>query len=299
MYSYRSVVNVLSENGALVNSYQRDPFGNAIESVENVPSMFTFVGQWGVVDIEEIPDVFYMRTRFYDSNTGRFLSPETFGFSAHSTNLYAYCANNPVIYKDPKGTRPWCLRMLRMATKGAITNLLELGLNTPTNKRTFGGAAVDWAISGVVKPFKKILPGWEMDVESDVVCIAGKATQRWFNNEPYSWRDSSEEYGKKQLDRTQAVLEEKFPLFKQLNIVCGAVEKYLGYSGVPCDWKDRIKDLFYKLLDDIIIWIQSRDPNDMLGPDGYGPARFISKDLTLKYTIRFENDANATAPAQR
>ena len=37
----------------------------------------------------------------------------------------------------------------------------------------------------------------------------------------------------------------------------------------------------------------------MIGPVGYGPARFIPLDATLKYTIRFENDENATAPAQR
>lgn len=37
----------------------------------------------------------------------------------------------------------------------------------------------------------------------------------------------------------------------------------------------------------------------MLGPEGYGPARFISRGKTLKYTIRFENQENATAPAQR
>lgn len=39
--------------------------------------------------------------------------------------------------------------------------------------------------------------------------------------------------------------------------------------------------------------------NDIIGPAGYGDAHFIHPDLTLQYIIRFENDANATAPAQR
>ena len=39
--------------------------------------------------------------------------------------------------------------------------------------------------------------------------------------------------------------------------------------------------------------------NDMLGPDGFGDAHFIAPNLNLEYTIRFENDPNATAPAQR
>ena len=36
----------------------------------------------------------------------------------------------------------------------------------------------------------------------------------------------------------------------------------------------------------------------MIGPPGYGDARFISLKTPLNYKIRFENDANATAPAQ-
>ena len=38
--------------------------------------------------------------------------------------------------------------------------------------------------------------------------------------------------------------------------------------------------------------------NDMIGPDGYGDSHFISPSQVLEYTIRFENDPNATAPAQ-
>ena len=36
----------------------------------------------------------------------------------------------------------------------------------------------------------------------------------------------------------------------------------------------------------------------MIGPPGYGDARFISTKTPLNYKIRFENDPNATAPAQ-
>ncbi len=42
----------------------------------------------------------------------------------------------------------------------------------------------------------------------------------------------------------------------------------------------------------------SRDPNEKAGPDGFGPQRFIEGDEPLPYTIRFENVASATAPAQ-
>lgn len=36
----------------------------------------------------------------------------------------------------------------------------------------------------------------------------------------------------------------------------------------------------------------------MIGPAGFGDAHFIAPDVCLDYRIRFENDPNATAPAQ-
>jgi hypothetical protein len=43
----------------------------------------------------------------------------------------------------------------------------------------------------------------------------------------------------------------------------------------------------------------SWDPNDVIGPAGYGPERWIRRDFTtLPYMIRFENEADAAAPAR-
>ncbi len=43
---------------------------------------------------------------------------------------------------------------------------------------------------------------------------------------------------------------------------------------------------------------RSSDPNDKLGPSGYGSAAYLPADGTLAYQIRFENQPSATAPAQ-
>jgi len=40
------------------------------------------------------------------------------------------------------------------------------------------------------------------------------------------------------------------------------------------------------------------DPNQKLGPSGFGPAGYITPSTPLPYRIDFENDATATAPAQ-
>ncbi|MTJ45136.1 ELWxxDGT repeat protein [Dolichospermum flos-aquae] len=41
-----------------------------------------------------------------------------------------------------------------------------------------------------------------------------------------------------------------------------------------------------------------RDPNDIIGPTGFGEEKWTSASSTLPYTIRFENISTATAPAQ-
>ncbi|HRY98864.1 MAG TPA: M4 family metallopeptidase, partial [Bacteroidales bacterium] len=44
--------------------------------------------------------------------------------------------------------------------------------------------------------------------------------------------------------------------------------------------------------------ISSSDPNDITGPLGYGPQRFVARESNMEYTIRYENDPDfATAPA--
>ncbi len=43
---------------------------------------------------------------------------------------------------------------------------------------------------------------------------------------------------------------------------------------------------------------QPIDPNDILGPEGFGPERWIPSSQAIPYTIRFENAPIATAPAQ-
>ncbi|MCA9051857.1 MAG: hypothetical protein KDA89_24130, partial [Planctomycetaceae bacterium] len=44
--------------------------------------------------------------------------------------------------------------------------------------------------------------------------------------------------------------------------------------------------------------LQAVDPNDILGPAGVGDGRHLTVNESLDYTIRFENTADATAPAQ-
>ncbi len=45
--------------------------------------------------------------------------------------------------------------------------------------------------------------------------------------------------------------------------------------------------------------VASKDPNEKMGPTGYGESNFISHAARMNYTIAFENKKEATAPAYR
>ena len=50
--------------------------------------------------------LYYLQSRYYDPDTGRFLSPDkytTTGQGVIGNNMFAYCNNNPIQYKDDNG----------------------------------------------------------------------------------------------------------------------------------------------------------------------------------------------------
>ena len=61
---------------------------------------------------------------------------------------------------------------------------------------------------------------------------------------------------------------------------------------------DRIAPYLEPTFDAITRIIRPGDPNEIVGPDGFGEENWLLSNSTLPYTIRFENQASATAPAQ-
>ena len=55
--------------------------------------------------------MYYLKTRYYDPEFGRFISPDNIAYlypeTINGLNIYAYCLNNPVMCTDPYGTTAW------------------------------------------------------------------------------------------------------------------------------------------------------------------------------------------------
>ncbi len=92
-----SVLAMTDQNGVVSHRYSYDPFGRLLDQEEADPNPFTFVGMEGVM--REGADLYYMRARYYDSRTGRFLSEDPIW----RPNLYVYAGGNPLRYSDPEG----------------------------------------------------------------------------------------------------------------------------------------------------------------------------------------------------
>ena len=93
--------------------------------------------------------LYYLQTRYYDPQTGRFLNmdgleyldPETVG----GLNLYAYCNCNPVMYVDPDGTTWWkwvigAIAAVAVAALTIVTCGAAVGIAAVATGAIVGGA---------------------------------------------------------------------------------------------------------------------------------------------------------------
>ncbi len=88
-------------SGQSVASYNYDAFG-AVRSATGENSSFRFTGQ----QTDDETGLIYLRARYYDPGTGRFLSPDPFhglADQAQSLAKYPYTQNNSATYVDPSG----------------------------------------------------------------------------------------------------------------------------------------------------------------------------------------------------
>ncbi|PHN07803.1 RHS repeat-associated core domain-containing protein [Flavilitoribacter nigricans] len=98
-YDFRGSTIAMTDNGEnITHQYSYLPYGGIAGEQEADPNPFKFVGQYGVM--HDGDELYYMRARYYDAQTGRFLSEDP----VWGENLYAYGGGNPTMFIDPKGT---------------------------------------------------------------------------------------------------------------------------------------------------------------------------------------------------
>lgn len=91
------ITTLTNTQGQIQNTYQYDAFGSILNKQQNIPNRHTYAGE----QYDTITKQYYLRARYYNPRLGRFTQEDS--YRGDGLNLYAYVANNPVMYVDPSG----------------------------------------------------------------------------------------------------------------------------------------------------------------------------------------------------
>ena len=99
-----SVTNIVYNDDSLIKSYTYDAYGNTQSADKHeqvvIPNSIAYTG----AVIDEETDLYYMNARYYDPETGRFISQDTYrGSGEEFWHAYLYCNSDPVNHTDPTG----------------------------------------------------------------------------------------------------------------------------------------------------------------------------------------------------
>jgi len=92
-----------TDSGAVTDSYATTPYGETIVQTGSTPNPFTFQGAFGVMQ-EGATGLYYMRARYYDSASARFLSRDPLiQTDPRALSPYQFAFADPVEGRDPSG----------------------------------------------------------------------------------------------------------------------------------------------------------------------------------------------------
>ena len=97
-----SVVGLANESGVVTDTYCYDAFGNLLNSTGSTKNCYRYCGE----QFDETTGLYYLRARYMDTSTGRFISQDTYQGTINdpvSLHKYLYCNSDPVNNIDPSG----------------------------------------------------------------------------------------------------------------------------------------------------------------------------------------------------
>ena len=148
---------ITDESGTISAAYAYDPFGNKVSSeTDDLKNPYTFVGAYGVTD--ENDGLYFMRYRYYDACTARFIQKDPIGYS-NELNLYRYVGNNPLNYIDPSGTSALALALVL-----SIIGLTVAGYTIVTKTKNYAEnylvvKSLDAVLKGIPAEERQKIPG--------------------------------------------------------------------------------------------------------------------------------------------
>ncbi|HEX2050194.1 MAG TPA: RHS repeat-associated core domain-containing protein [Actinomycetota bacterium] len=139
-----STVALTDASGGLVTEYGYEPFGESSSSGQADDNPYTFTGREST---GEAAGLMYLRARYYEPASGRFVSEDPIGFGGGDVNLYAYVWSSPTNHTDPLGLCGWtdpfgCIGDGAQAVWDAGSDLVTAGRKT---LGSIGDAIYNWS----------------------------------------------------------------------------------------------------------------------------------------------------------
>ncbi len=177
-----TVLALANSSGSIVESYNYDAYGNVtiknsggnVISTSAYGNRFLFQGR----EYDYTTQLYNFRARWYDPETGRWLSNDPIGISG-GLNLYAFCGNDPVNFVDPIGLKTWFVIQYKIAGHHWVKiggDTPNTGTDTSGNKGiTFGGYPSGSALWGYGGAFYSAMSIESPDVaHEDELCVTYK-----------------------------------------------------------------------------------------------------------------------------
>ncbi|MGP0104360.1 CARDB domain-containing protein, partial [Rhodoblastus sp.] len=299
-----NVTGVSGADGALVDSYDYLPYGGVLASTGALANPFQFAGGLGDVSSDGLVD---MRARYYDVATGRFISMDPTGAFGGS-NPYAYVNNTPALEIDPSGEFGFGNLDSAGAEGGVpgagsgasgsagIGTFFDNGTGQVSQGAFYSGGAFS-QLGGqtnntVNYPSGSFVAGGSAGVGTGVYITNGNNVgdlsgpfDTWTLNLPFISVQFA--IGSNSQGHTIWTLS-------------GTVGASVGasFSRYPTNTWTTNDPKNNNSTTQNVENVTPQDPNAIVGPAGFGPQAFVSGSAPLGYTVDFQNEATASAPAQ-
>ena len=162
------VIALADQNGNLIAKYSYDPWGKLLSVTPNgwldeQNAYYLAVAEANPLryrgyyyDAET--GFYYLQSRYYDPEIGRFINADSYASTDAagllSTNMFAYCENDPVNRSDPSGEAFSLITIAVGATVGALVNAAGTALSNVAEGKAWndgiGLALLSGAVSGAV-----------------------------------------------------------------------------------------------------------------------------------------------------
>ena len=177
------VIGLLDSNGTHMVSYTYDAWGKPISKTGTLASTLGTINPFryrGYVYDEET-GLYYLRSRYYNPNLGRFVNADRV-FDANDSvttyNQYAYCDNCPVIYLDSEGRGLFTSLVIGLVVGALVSGIIEAAK---------GGDVEDIitsAVAGGVSGLISVIPVFRNPyINSAIMGGVGNAVGAWIGGD--------------------------------------------------------------------------------------------------------------------